>query len=59
MSRTGCCYDNAVAERFFWSLQHEWTKHQQLTDLQHARLSVFKYETLFRHWAKWHTGFLA
>jgi putative transposase len=22
MSRTGCCYDNAVAERFFWSLKH-------------------------------------
>jgi len=26
MSRTGCCYDNAVMERFFWSLKHEWTK---------------------------------
>jgi putative transposase len=47
MSRTGCCYDNAVAERFFWSLKHEWTKHQQLTDLQHARLSVFKYIETF------------
>jgi putative transposase len=27
MSRTGCCYDNAVMERFFWSLKHEWTNH--------------------------------
>ena len=26
MSRTGCCFDNDVAERFFWSLQHEWTE---------------------------------
>lgn len=23
MSRTACCYDNAVGERFFWSLKHE------------------------------------
>ena len=28
MSRVGCCYDNAVAERFFWSLKHEWTNHE-------------------------------
>lgn len=27
MSRTGCCYDNAAMERFFWSLKHEWTNH--------------------------------
>ena len=47
MSRTGCCYDNAVAERFFWSLKHEWTKHLQLIDLEHARLSVFKYIETF------------
>jgi hypothetical protein len=23
MSRIGCCYTNAVMERFFWSLKHE------------------------------------
>ena len=28
MSRTGCCYDNAAIERFFWSLKHEWTNHE-------------------------------
>lgn len=47
MSRTGDCYDNAVAERFFWSLKHEWTKHQSLETLEAARLSVFKYIETF------------
>lgn len=47
MSRTGDCYDNAVAERFFWSLKHEWTKHQAYEDLESARLSAFKYIDLF------------
>ena len=43
MSRTGCCYDNAVAERFFWSLKHEWTNFEQFENLAEARLSIFKY----------------
>jgi putative transposase len=47
MSRRGECYDNAVAERFFWSLKHEWTKHETFADLEAARLSVFKYVETF------------
>lgn len=47
MSRTGCCYDNAVMERFFWSLKHEWTKHETFANLEEARLSVFKYIETF------------
>lgn len=47
MSRTGCCYDNAVAERFFWSLKHEWTKFETYTDIESARWSVFKYIEAF------------
>ena len=47
MSRTGNCYDNAVAERFFWSLKHEWTKHEQFADLPSAQRSVFKYIDAF------------
>jgi putative transposase len=47
MSRTGCCYDNAAMERFFWSLKHEWTNHEQFHDLENARLSVFKYIETF------------
>ena len=47
MSGTGCCYDNAVMERFFWSLKHEWTNHRQYADLEEARQSVFKYVETF------------
>lgn len=47
MSRKGNCYDNAVMERFFWSLKHEWTKHESFDDLNDARLSVFKYIETF------------
>ncbi|MBC8036571.1 MAG: IS3 family transposase [Rhizobiales bacterium] len=47
MSRTGCCYDNAVMERFFWSLKHEWTNHEIFPNLEEARLSVFRYIETF------------
>lgn len=47
MSRTGCCYDNAVAERFFWSLKHEWTNFESFKNLEEARWSVFKYIDTF------------
>ena len=47
MSRTGCCYDNAVAERFFWSLKHEWTKFEEFESLDDARRSIFKYIETF------------
>jgi putative transposase len=47
MSRRGSCYDNAVMERFFWSLKHEWTKHEEFENLAAARLSVFKYIETF------------
>ena len=41
MSRTGCCYDNAVMERFFWSLKHEWTNHDAFQDVEDAHLRYF------------------
>jgi len=47
MSRRGNCYDNAVAERFFWSLKHEWTRHETYANLEETRLSVFKYIDIF------------
>jgi putative transposase len=54
MSRTGECYDNAVAERFFWSLKHEWTKHEHFENLAAARLSVFKYIETFYNTERLH-----
>lgn len=54
MSRTGCCYDNAVMERFFWSLKYEWTNHQQHATLQDVRLSVFQYIETFYNSQRMH-----
>lgn len=54
MSRTGNCYDNAAMERFFWSLKHEWTKHDTFHTLAAARLSVFKYIELFYNTERLH-----
>lgn len=47
MSRRGNCYDNAVAERFFWSLKHEWTNHEAYETIEEVRLSVFNYIETF------------
>jgi putative transposase len=47
MSRTGCCYDNAVMERFFWSLKHEWTNFEDFADINEAQQSVFEYIEAF------------
>jgi putative transposase len=54
MSRSGSCYDNAVIERFFWSLKHEWTKHESFENLAAARLSVFKYIETFYNTERLH-----
>ena len=54
MSRTGCCYDNAVVERFFWSLKHEWIHRCELADLEHARQEVFRYIESFYNTTRLH-----
>jgi putative transposase len=53
MSRTGNCYDNAVAERFFWSLRYESTNHRGYADLESARHSVFNYIEIFYNQGRW------
>ena len=50
MSSTGCCYDNAAMERFFWSLKNEWTKHENYRNIDDVRQSVFRYiETFYNN----------
>ena len=43
MSKTGCCYDNAVAESFFHSLKVEWIHGHELRDRESIRSDVFLY----------------
>lgn len=43
MSHTGCCYDNAARERFWWSLKHEWTNRRNYATMEDARFSVWQY----------------
>ena len=45
--RTVVAVHRAVAERFFWSLKHEWTKFEAFATLEDARRSVFKYIETF------------
>jgi putative transposase len=54
MSRTGCCYDNAVMERFFWSLKHEWTNHHVYANLEEVRYDVFRYIETFYNTTRVH-----
>jgi putative transposase len=54
MSRTGCCYDNAAMERFFWSLKHEWVKHLSYANLDETELSVFQYIETFYNSVRLH-----
>ena len=43
MSRTGDCFDNAVAESFFGTLKTERLCHRQYADLEELRLDLFAY----------------
>jgi putative transposase len=47
MSEKGECLDNAVAERFFGSLKHEWTSHCHYATRQEARDDIIAYIEMF------------
>lgn len=55
MSRKGDCLDNAVAERFFGSLQQEWTAHCQSATRQEARADVIDYIEMFYNSTRQHS----
>lgn len=42
-----CSRDNAVAQRFFWSLKRGWTTFESYVELEPGKLSVFgQFETI-------------
>jgi transposase InsO family protein len=55
MSRKGDCLDNAVAERFFGSLQREWTGHRFYATRQEARDDMIDYIERFSNSRRKHS----
>ena len=47
MSRKGDCWDNAVMERFFWSLKQEWVYGKEYQNLAEAKEDVYFYIEMF------------
>jgi putative transposase len=61
MSRTGNCYDNAVAESFFATLKIECLHDQPFASPAHARQEIFRYIEGFYNRSRLHSslGFLS
>lgn len=61
MSRSGCCYDNAVAESFFHSLKVEWLHGHEIRDRETVRTEVFRYIEGFYNRSRRHStlGYLS
>ena len=47
MSRSGECYDNAVAESFFATLKTELIHHRRFATRAEAATAIFRYIELF------------
>jgi transposase InsO family protein len=56
MSRTGNCYDNAVAERFFATLKTEHIDHEDFPSREVARASIGDYIDHFYNPARRHSS---
>jgi len=55
MSRTGNCYDNAVAESFFHTLKTELVHHEHYRTRAEAKASVFEYIEAFYNRQRLHS----
>jgi putative transposase len=56
MSRKGCCWDNAVVERFFRSLKSEWIGEQEYGSHEHARHDIASYIADFYNYRRIHSA---
>jgi putative transposase len=56
MSRTGDCYDNAVAESFFATLKAEHVDHEEFPSREVARASIAEYIEAFYNTARRHSS---
>lgn len=56
MSRRGNCWDNAVVERVFRSLKHEWIGDQVYQDYAQAAQDVSQYLWSFYNHRRWHAA---
>ena len=56
MSRTGNCYDNAVAESFFGTLKTELIHHETYATREEARLALFEYLEVFYNRKRRHSA---
>jgi putative transposase len=55
MSKTGSCFDNAVAESFFSTLKCEWLHHQRFATRQAARSAIFYFIEVFYNRQRLHS----
>ena len=56
MSRSGNCYDNAMAESFFHSLKTEWVYHFTFDTRAQARTFIFEYIECFYNRRRLHSA---
>lgn len=55
MSRSGNCYDNAVAESFFKTIKTELTKNRIFETIEDARAAIFEYVEIFYNRKRLHS----